>query len=498
MERIEGKAIICGCAVLITWDEYKEADGYFLLTRDAYGIYKQFADVKETKYCMNLAVARGHYGLIVAPYVECAGEKHVLIQSKNIEMPEIRSEAMQVRSLQSYYGVTLSWIDEATMKGNYYVWRVRKNSYEVVGYVEEYQITLNDVRDGDKFVVASICSGKDGNTEVIKLSEEYEYIAESKDESEHKEIAVSVVVPIYNNERYVSRCIDSILLSVLPNIEIILVDDGSKDGTAEIVDWYQSQYPNKIVVIHQENKGLSMARNAGTLIARGEYLAYVDSDDMVHPQMYELMYEDISKLDCDVAVAQYFRYSAKNGRILRYPLPKEEHKAYEIDELLKRIYSEGFGTVAVWNKIYRTSLVKEHLTPKMLNEDTAWTPYVLSYAKTFCFVKKPLYCWDRRVECTTVTLSNELTAQNPNDKYQTRRASFEYFLQNGNQEKIDCLSYCAVKRIIQCAEKYPKKNCANPYYEYVKELEERYCLSKNPFLAEDAEYMPKVKEILKM
>ena len=132
----------------------------------------------------------------------------------------------------------------------------------------------------------------------------------------------------------------------------------------------------------------------------------------------------------------------------------------------------------------------------MLNEDTAWTPYIMSYANRFCFVSRPLYCWDRRVECSKVTLSNELSAENPTDKYDIRVAAFEFFLQKGNQNKLDCLSYCAVKRVIQCAVKYPKNGGENPYYTYIKELQSRYNLLGNSFLQDDAEYSEKVKAIL--
>ncbi len=497
MDKLEGQAKIYGCSVQITWDGDEQADGYFLMSRDEFGIYKQLLDINETNYYMNLAVARRHHGFLIAPYKESAGEKHIISQSRNIEMPEIKSESMRVRSLRSYHGVTLSWIDEKTTKGNYYVWKLQDNSFSLMGYAEEHQITLNQVEEGDCFVIASVKTDKEGKTECVKLSEEYVYSGQRKEERQDKKV-VSVVVPVYNNEHYVARCLDALLLSTLSEMEVVVVDDGSKDASGGILDWYQREYPDKVVVIHQENSGVAAARNTGTAAARGEYIGYVDSDDIVHPQMYEKLYCEASALDCDIAASQYFRYSAKNGRILRYKLPCEEHKAHDVIEMLRRIYSEGFGTVAIWNKLYRAALVKERPIPKMLNEDTSWTPYILSHAKSFCFVAMPLYCWDRRVECTKVTLSNELSAESPEEKYEIRRKSFEYFLQNGNQEKIECLSYCAVKRIIQCAEKYPKKNSVNPYCEYVKELEERYLLSKNAFLLEDAEYLSKVTEILEI
>ena len=99
---------------------------------------------------------------------------------------------------------------------------------------------------------------------------------------------ISVVIPIYNVEKYIERCIDSVLNQTYMNLEIILVDDGSPDRCGEICDNY-AQIDKRIRVIHKENGGLSSARNAGLRIATGDYISFVDSDDWIEPHMYETL-----------------------------------------------------------------------------------------------------------------------------------------------------------------------------------------------------------------
>ena len=103
---------------------------------------------------------------------------------------------------------------------------------------------------------------------------------------------VSIVIPIYNSEKYLQTCLDSILAQTLKEIEIIAVNDGSKDRSREIIEEYQKRYPSTIHVINKENGGMSDARNKGVEKATGEYISFVDSDDYIEPTMLEKMYQN--------------------------------------------------------------------------------------------------------------------------------------------------------------------------------------------------------------
>lgn len=114
---------------------------------------------------------------------------------------------------------------------------------------------------------------------------------------------ISIIVPVYNVEKYIHRCIDSILHQTFKDFELILVDDGSLDNSGKICDEYAKE-DDRIKVIHKENGGLSDARNVGLDIAQGEYIAFVDSDDWIEKDMYSILYENIRKYNADISICK--------------------------------------------------------------------------------------------------------------------------------------------------------------------------------------------------
>ena len=115
---------------------------------------------------------------------------------------------------------------------------------------------------------------------------------------------ISVIVPIYNVEAYLEKCIKSILSQDYTPLEIILVNDGATDGSGEICDKYAKQYEN-ITALHKKNGGLSSARNAGMEIMRGEYVSFIDSDDYIAPDMISTLYADIIKNEADISCISF-------------------------------------------------------------------------------------------------------------------------------------------------------------------------------------------------
>ena len=123
---------------------------------------------------------------------------------------------------------------------------------------------------------------------------------------------ISVIVPVYNVERYLRRCVDSILHQTYRNLEVLLVDDGSTDASGAICDEYAAQ-EERVTAVHQKNGGLSAARNAGLERAQGTYLCFVDSDDFLNSRMLETLCRDLQEQDADVAVVG-FRMFVTGGR----------------------------------------------------------------------------------------------------------------------------------------------------------------------------------------
>ena len=115
---------------------------------------------------------------------------------------------------------------------------------------------------------------------------------------------ISIIVPVYNVEQYLDDCLISIINQTYKNIEIILIDDGSTDKSGKICDEYAKK-DSRIIVIHKENGGVSSARNAGLRIAKGAYIGFVDPDDWIAEDMYEVLYSNAKKYDADVSVCKY-------------------------------------------------------------------------------------------------------------------------------------------------------------------------------------------------
>ena len=129
-------------------------------------------------------------------------------------------------------------------------------------------------------------------------------------ENENK-IMLSIIVPVYNVEKYLEDCIESLLNQTYKNYEIILVDDGSTDSSGKICD-IVAESSSKIKVIHKENGGLSSARNTGLRVARGRYIGFVDSDDYILPTMYEKLIYSMSRYKAQIASCQYFTFDTND------------------------------------------------------------------------------------------------------------------------------------------------------------------------------------------
>ncbi len=204
------------------------------------------------------------------------------------------------------------------------------------------------------------------------------------------DILVSVIVPIYNVESFLPQCIDSLLAQTHPNMEIILVDDGSPDHCAAICDQYAEKHTN-IRVIHKENGGLSSARNAGIDVAKGTYIGFVDSDDFVAPTMFRNLLEAaVSSKSQIAACGRYLTNEAGSVTGTAYTLPTPG--SYTVQEAAKQILTAGELDVAVWDKLFLTELFHDIRFPiGRINEDAAIIFNLLIKATTIVHIGVPMY-----------------------------------------------------------------------------------------------------------
>lgn len=232
-------------------------------------------------------------------------------------------------------------------------------------------------------------------------------------------IKFSVIVPIYNVEKYIGKMIESLLQQTLKEIEIILVDDGSPDKSGEICDMYAAN-DCRIKVIHKKNGGVSAARNDGLKSATGEYVIFCDSDDWLPLDALEKMYQDGKQQDADIVIGDVFLSENGNDKLVRfYDKPFITSDNGFIRKLIQTdIYKTycpcpyngkpAFGYGGPWNKaVKRHLLIKNDIVfdvrVKGIFDDIIYTAYILANAKKVAYIQKPVYYY--RIIASSITHS---------------------------------------------------------------------------------------------
>ena len=205
---------------------------------------------------------------------------------------------------------------------------------------------------------------------------------------------ISVIVPIYNVEKYLARCVDSIVNQTYKNLEIILVDDGSPDRCPQMCDDYAKK-DSRIKVVHKKNGGLSDARNAGMAVATGEYISFIDSDDYVSDDFFECLLDAMNKENSDIAECSVVKFYEDN----RFDEFSDDLsvKTYDTQDAMSALIAENPFHQHVWNKLYKTELVKDiPYAVGKLNEDEFWTYRVFGRANKVARLNKTMYYYFQR------------------------------------------------------------------------------------------------------
>lgn len=214
---------------------------------------------------------------------------------------------------------------------------------------------------------------------------------------------VSIIVPIYNVEKYLGRCMESLLNQTLKDIEIIMVDDGSPDNCPIMCDEY-AQKDKRIKVIHKKNAGLGYARNSGLEIATGEYVAFVDSDDFVELTMYERLYSMATTYDADTVYCGFYKWY-DNKKCIKYKQVEkiQQFKNTEVINLLLDFIASDHSTktdwkyeMSVWHSLYSRKIIySNHLLFKsereLLSEDLPFQLIYLRHAHNVIYIPETLY-----------------------------------------------------------------------------------------------------------
>lgn len=214
---------------------------------------------------------------------------------------------------------------------------------------------------------------------------------------------VSIIVPIYNVEKYLDRCMDSLLNQTLKDIEIIMVDDGSPDNCPRMCDEYAKK-DNRVKVVHKNNAGLGYARNSGLEVAIGKYVAFVDSDDFVEVNMYERLYDQAEKVQADTIFCGFFKYWTKNNikefrnvsRITKFEEKCLEALSLDFVGSPVGIKKDWKYEMSVWHGLYSNEVIKKHSLKfqserEVLSEDIVFQLQYLRNSKKVVYVPECYY-----------------------------------------------------------------------------------------------------------
>ena len=207
---------------------------------------------------------------------------------------------------------------------------------------------------------------------------------------------VSIIVPIYNVEEYLERCIDSIIKQTYKNLEIILVNDGSTDKSGQICEEYAKK-DRRIVYISKKNEGQSIARNAALVIRKGEYVAFVDSDDYLSLCFIEELYKQLQLFKADISVCE-FEYVNASEKIIKKKKYISKEGIIEKDEFFRMETTDFYMFCnALWNKLFRSKIWDNlrFLPGKHAEDSFAMTEYIKSSEK-IAAIRKPLYYYNQR------------------------------------------------------------------------------------------------------
>lgn len=280
---------------------------------------------------------------------------------------------------------------------------------------------------------------------------------------------ISVIVPIYNVEKYLNKCIESIVNQTYKNLEIILVDDGSPDKCPQICDEWAKK-DKRIKVIHKENGGLSDARNTGLDNAKGDFISFIDSDDWISKSMYAILIKEIKKYDCDIIECGINYINDINGEIIR--ITDCQNKCiFNVDEAMFELVNEKLLHQVVWNKLYRKECINGFLFKfGKYNEDEFWTYRVIHQSKKVMCIPNKLYFYRQRGD----SIMGNFSAKNIDAleaRYERLNFFEEYYpnlVSNEQLRQIYLCIYFYQKVLISDIDKKIRKKALNKIKKYYR------------------------------
>lgn len=482
IKEVEMFAVNVNYKVVLYWNKAPGVAGYRIFKRTQDGNFTGFVSSTEAKYTVENVVPGEFCEFKVKPFLIENGKRLYGDLEAKCAVQTYKTPKIDLVVNEAYGGeVAVSWIFNGDVDG--YV--LLKNGVECLDIDDGLAHIAMVKYSAEKFKIRGYKNVF--GAKVFTCESDEASVADENNRANMEkpnDYKLSVVIPAYNAQKFISRCISSALASDLKEIEVIAVDDGSTDETKDILSWYENMYPQFFKKIFKKNGGAAEARNYGIAESKGHYIAFIDSDDMIRPDAYSIMYDSLQKTGADIAIGRLYKVD-NDKYYVRHTLPLPVYKAINPEEYLRLLFTQTYNNVAVWNKMYRTKLVQEHPIPLLSYEDVSWTPYILSWADSLCYVDKVCVEWDRKIR--SFTLSNELSSRSVELKYQDRLKAVDFFYENGNPQHKEVLAYLKAKRLYNQGE----TAAYNGYFVSITNMSD--LLRENRFLQADEEYSNKLR-----
>lgn len=297
---------------------------------------------------------------------------------------------------------------------------------------------------------------------------------------------VSVIVPVYNTDKYLDKCLSSLVNQTLDDIEIVAVDDGSTDNSSKMLDEYAQKYPSKFVVRHKKNGGQATARNLALTLCTGEFIGFLDSDDFVETDMFQKLYDKAIEFDADYVGCAYKDLLDDQGEIVVL----QEYVGNKPCNSNRDMYLGG-AKVSPFINFYKRNLILDHdinFTEGFIYEDTAFWAKIVPFIQKPVYVEEALACRVRHENSTTTitkpekvrnifpVISDLIDFYKSKNLFEVYHSELEYFC-------VRVLLCSSIERISRVVKKSDRRDLLNETYEYVLGNFKNY--KKNKYFGKD-------------
>lgn len=294
---------------------------------------------------------------------------------------------------------------------------------------------------------------------------------------------VSIIVPVYNTEKYLEKCLNSLVNQTLDDIEVVAIDDGSTDKSSVILDEFAKRYPSKMVVRHKKNGGQATARNMALSICTGDYIGFLDSDDFVETEMFQKLYDKAQECGADYVGCAYKDLWDKNGTIVVL----KDYVGNKPCSNNREMFLGG-AKVSPFINFYKRNLIVDNgifFTEGYIYEDTAFWAKIVPYIKKPVYVEEALACRVRH-ENSTTTITKPEKVRNI---FPVISDVIEFYISKGlfpdyySEVEYFCvrvLLCSSMERISKVPKRCDRKSLLNESYSFIKDNFEKY--KNNPYL----------------